>query len=542
MRKSLHIALTIAALMVSLCAGANDYILKAGTNKVAMFQPANAMYIATSDSKVDIVCMEVYSVTYKGVGAKYQYANNKHIYEVDSVAAGDTVFVQNGFPMNDLIEVKVMEAGSVTPVELVSTNPTAGRTFPWTAAGMVSVRFNKNIRFNSIKLHAGENKYDVDDIQSGSSIGFNITNALNQVSADSVVAPGEKFSIVISGLRDADNADNLYNNTGELTIEYVMPYPQHNMVEAKVNGSQLNYLTMNDYTFLSYYPVDGEDGVFTFEFDDDVKSVSSVSFTSGNIDLSAEGKYHKSELKYTIEDNKVIVDVRGVLRTVNALFPAITESEEGEEGGMGGTFSPSPITITLSYVLDSHGNAFYSAAPGSIGSYSFSMPYKELEDNVSLDGDNLPSGAEVKTGTEVSIWISDASLKFDGFDVTYFVQDPAAVEGDTILNAQTAHVADYQSEPDAIEGVIVTFTMPDIDEAFEGSTVRVSLKDAATNDGMPHSLYIEYVAGAKEAAAIEGVNTTSKKNEDIYSINGAKISSPAVRGIYVVGGRKILLQ
>lgn len=550
MKKFRHIALTIVAMMACLCANADDYVLQTGNNTIKQYRAANCIFVPEMDCKVQITTQEVFNVTYKGKECSYQYIGAKFVFEIDEVQKGDTIYVVHpyDFAMSNTINVSTQLSGIATPIELNSAIPTAEKTFPWNASGMVSLSFNRQVTFSGIKLHAGGKQYNVDDIHGGTSdIGFNITNALNAVAQDDVVKPGEPFSIVISGLCEITNRDNKYGQDGIFTINYVMPYPQHNMVSATVNGETLQYSTINEYTFLSYYPTDGEDGVFTFEFNDKIKSVASVTFTSGNLDMSGEGKYHSSNMKYTIDGNKIIVDVRGQLNTVAALFPGLINDSEEEEGSesLMGNFSPSPVTITLSNVVDSNGNAFYSAAAGSVGTYSFSMPYKELEDNVSLDGDNIPAGAEVATGTEVSIWISNATVKFDDIEVLYLVPDPNKGEEDEedLTMTKSKKVTEYKSVPDEVEGIIISFVMPEISEAVKGTTVRVSFTNASTGDGMPHSLYIEYVAGSGPVPPTDGINDikSNSTNGNIYSINGVKISQPISRGIHVVDGKKIML-
>ncbi len=535
----------------------NDYIpedgyttMKLGENAFAGLKPAYGLYVAESDGTVLVEMQELMQVSYNGQEREYSYVpGSDYAYrvEIDNVKTGGKIAIKSDFIWNTLSKVKisVFQGDGAVPVEIKAVIPAQDKEFDWNSTGLITLNFNKNVMIESIKFVAGDYSCDVDDVHLSSSVGFNISKALNDAINDGKIKAGEKFQIKISGLCDAADEKNLYNGDGNLTLEYIAPSAQHKFVRATVGENQLSYTQANTYNFLSYYAKDAEDGLFEFEFDGEVGKVSDVYMSMGNLDLDASGKYHRSTLPFTIEGNKIIVDARGTLRTLAVLFPAVIEEEagEGEEVISGiGSYDTEHVTITLSNVLDKNGNAFLSDNSGSIGSYSFVMGYKEIVDEAYIDGDNKADGENVNGLETISLWLSNPDIKFEGIEVSYFV--PVENGGDELDESQelkTEIVKDFTSVPDGLEGVIISFKMPVMENAVEGSKVRVSLHNASSSDGMPHYLYIEFKATG-ETNAITSVSKVAE-NADIYTLSGVKVNKDAAhKGVFIVNGKAMLLK
>lgn len=544
--------LTLIILMLSLTVSATDITFKEGINNITVtdFSAINGTFTSNRDGNVVVECQEVWNVAYNGVAVQYEWTPGSgymYRYEVGKVEANTPVSISLGFLLSKTFSVKISVYGDgPVPVEVVNVTPKTGKTFDWNSTGMVSVNFNKTVTLSSIKLVAGDYTADVDDVHLGSSVGFNVTNALNKALKDGVLKAGEKFQIQMKGLREAADKNNRYNGTGELTLEYIAPHPQYDLVSAKVGETQLSYKQANSYEFLSYYSPDEEDGLFVFEFEGKVGKVSSVVLTMGNLDLDTQGKYHHSNVPYTINDNKVVVDARGVLRTLAVLFPAIVEEdvEEGAEGpGVQGEFDTEHITLRLSMVQDVNGNPFRCDAQGSVGSYSYVMNYREIVDEAYIDGDNKQDGDVVYAGDEISLWLSNAGIKFDGLEVSYFVSVPTADENESdVLEQHQVLVKDVTTEPDPFEGIIISFKLPELPEVAAGSTVRVALHDAKSADGMPHYLYIEFKAGVA-GGETDGMTTIAQTPAKglLYSLDGKQVKK-AGKGIFLQNGRKVVLK
>lgn len=546
--KLLRLFVIFATMLSAVVASAKDYVLTEGENVFDGFTSAVGVFTAPKDGKVLVEAQEVFTVTYAGKNIEYSWVPGSgmaYVYEVDNVKAGETVTVSSDFVWNSGTRVKISMFSGAVPVEVLSQIPSQGSVFKWNSTGSISVNYNKTITIKSIKFVVGDYTADVDDVHLGSGLGFNVTNALNDALKNGVLNAGDKFQIVVTGLCDAADSKNLYNGDGKFVMEYIAPHPQHGFVKATVGDYQLSYLEPNAYDFLSYYSPQEEDGLFVVEFDGDVKSVGSVVMTMGNLDLDAAGKYHRSALPYTIDGNKLLIDARGTLRTLAILFPAVFEEEagEGEDVNEGiGAYDTEHVTISVTNVLDVNGNAFRTGLQGSVGSFSFVMNYKEVVDEVYMDGDNKADGDVVKSGEEVSLWISNADVKFDGIMVTYFVTSPDPEDETLTVQEQvTVRVNNMTTTPDPVQGMVLTLTMPDISSAAPGSTVRVALDNAATADGMPHYLYIEFKADGDESA----ITTVQKDkaNVGVYSIGGVKVNEvDAHNGLFIVNGKTMYIK
>ncbi len=547
--KNLKLFTVIATLLCAVSASAKDYVLAVGENVLDDYQFAtlDAVYTAESDCKVLVEAQEVFVVKHEGVEVKYSYVPGStyaYAYEVGNVKAGEKISVHSDFTWTSKIKLSVFGNGGPIPVQTLAVTPKAEQTFAWYTSGNITVNFNKNVSLSSVKLKAGEKEYDVDDVHVGSSFGCNLTNALNAALKDGAIKTGDKFQLVLTGLRDASDKENLYNGDGVLVIEYLAPYPQTDYLKASVGGTELTFMQANSYEFLSYYSPDGEDGLFVVEFDGNIGKVDDVFMTMGNLDLDSSGKYHRSSIPYTIEGNKLLIDARGKLRTLAVLFPAIQE-EEPEDGssvneGLG-SYDTDHVIISVANVVDVNDNPVRTNLQGSVGSFSFVMNYKELIDEAYIDGDNKADGEDVKGGEEISLWLSNPDIKFEGLAVSYFVpvENP-----DDEQNSQTQVVelvTEYTSVPDGVQGEIITFKMPAMTDAVAGSTVRVALYNASSADGMPHYLFIEYKASSVPDC-IKNIDEKTE-NSSIYTLGGVKVSlENAKKGIFIKNGKKTLIK
>lgn len=536
------------AMMVSTAIFAEYYTLKEGENVFVGHTSANGTFVAQFDGNVLIEAQEVFEVAINGTKVNHSYVPGNgfaYTYEIKNVKAHDVITVTSDFVWSSSAKIKITIFADFIPVQVLAVSPSQKEPFSWMTAGMVTINMNKNITCKSIQLVAGDHTTDVDDIHIGNSIGFNLTNALNSFLSEGYIKAKDKFQVKITGLADATDKNNLYNGDGELLLDFIAPFPQHNLLSTTVAGNQISYTTANTYEFLSYFPTDGEDGLFVLEFDENVKSVSDITLRMGNIDLDASGKFHRSSLPYTIEGNKILIDARGKLRTLATLFPALVNDSEEDagEGGMLGSFDTSVLTITVSNVIDINDNAFRSENQGSVGSYSYVLPYKEIIDEAYIDGDNKSEGEDVKAGETISLWLSNPDIKFDGIEVSYFVLDAetAGTESETMTQHKLI-VSDFTITPDPLEGEVITFVMPEMPDVVEGSTVRVALGNANSTDGMPHYLYIEFKANSAVVDCIKSIASDEKMN-GTYGINGVKVNEADMHnGLFIVKGKKLLVK
>lgn len=503
-------------------------VLQEGDNYLTQYAAVTATFTPTQDCKVMIEAGDQYNVQYGGQTYSFTYvptSSPANHCEIDNVSGGTTITLTSPFVMNPQVRITTYAKGELIPLEVRSVMPAVGTSDFWNNGGILDVAFNRRVTLTSAQLQVAADKYDVEILHVSSSISLNVGATLNQLLKDSQLQPGDRFRIVISGLRDADDSNNLYNNTGNLNLAFVAPSPQYRLLSATVAGQQLTTQSLNDYTFLSYYAPEGEDGLFVLNFESDVQSVSSVLLQMGSRDLDAQGKYYEGPLPFSIQGNQVLVDARGTLRTLNILFPAVVEEEADEEaGGEGhGDYDREHLTIRISNVLDTNGNVFAAQQAGNVGSYSYYMNYRELMETINLDGDNKFAGEEVFAGEVLSLWLSSSDVTFDAIAVTYLaLVDEDAYEPRTVLQPQ------FSVQPDPYQGVVISFTMPAMPDVAAGQVVRVALHNASSPDGMPHDLGIDYRAG--QPSAIQTIRTEALSPR-AYTLQGQPLSGAWPAGV-----------
>lgn len=502
----------------------------------APYQAVNGTYAVKADGKVLVEAMENFLVTCDGTtyDATYVSASSHGAfhYEVDA-KAGQTVSISTGFLMNSPATIWITEQGQgPVALRIENASPAIGSKFTWERAGQLTINFNKPVSAKSIKFVANGKSYDVDEVNVGTNVSMNVKNAIERATEDGNLKEGVRFFVRFEGLCDANDATNLYAGTGILTVDYIAPAVQGTMISATADGQDLN---TTQYTFLSYYDPDGTNGVMTFEFSRKVGGVSSAVLSMGNLDMSDAGMYYREELKPVIEDNKVIIDLRGKLRSLARMFPTY-DAESGSE------LDVSHIALQIINVVDEAGNPFAAEGSGSIGSYGYSFNYKEIEDNIVMDGDNCQENDDVTDGQNIRLWIDQELKQIDKLLVTYYVLDesvdPDPEEGTEYYTIKAVEVTTDKIAvlPDP-DGCIVSFNLPDMPGAAKDQRVIVTLS-VKTMNGMPHDLSIKFWYGGVHTG-ISNITTEKTKTSDIYDLAGRK-TNPRAHGIYIMNGKKYI--
>ena len=538
---SLHTfaALTASILTVGqVLAQSNTVVLNEGDNYLTQYAPVTATFTPTEDCKVLIEAGDQYDVQYGGHTYSFTYIPTNspaNSCEIDNVTAGTTITLSSAFVMNPQVRITTFASGESISLEVKSVIPAVGTSNFWNNAGLLDIALNRRVTLSDVQMLVGQEKYDVEILHVSSSISINVGTTLNELLKNGQLNAGDRFRIAISGLRDAEDSDNLYNGTGNLNLTFIAPDPQYALLSASVAGQPLTTQSLNDYSFLSYYSPEGEDGLFVLDFESAVASVSSVVLQMGSRDLDAQGKYYEGAVPFSVEGDKVLIDARGTLRSLSILFPAVVEEEADEEaGGQGhGDYDREHITLRVSNVIDANGNVFAAQQAGNVGSYSFFMNYRELMETINFDGDNKLAGEDVFAGEQISLWLANPDVRFESISVTYL----ALIEEDA-YEPRTIYQNEYTIEPDPYEGVIIYFVMPDMPEVAPGQVVRVALHNASSPDGMPHDLGIDYKAG--DPAAIQTIHPDAVSSHRVYTLQGHRLTGALPVGVPCIVDNKII--
>lgn len=566
MKRLLCTLCAILSLVFAQSAAADTYVFNEGANSITSYKTVEATYTVKNDGKVSIYTQEAGFIVkcngtqYEGI---YNTSESGYIfrYEVEA-KANDVISIAISFAMSTSVLI-TESTGEVAKIAVNSISPEDKKQYNWNiTSGMITIQFKQNVKLSGVKVNWNGNNYNVDDLRQGYSqfVSFNITNALDNAYVDGLVA-GEPFTITLTGITDCNNPDNVYGEDGTLVVEYIAPHKQGILEKASVGGTTLTE-GMNTYNFRSYYAEDDTDGLFCFEFTTPVKSVNEVKLLMGNLDQSTSGKYYYEKVKNVrIEGNKLYVDARGTLRSLARMFPTINIEEYNKDSEDRGYVNTGIINMVLQYVLDTNDNAMRSDGQGTSSTYSYTFNYKEIEDNIAMDGDREEDceGTIKNGGERIQLWIDQQLKRIDALNVYIKVDngnlpdaDGNPVYGTGAINIPVSDIQTISSS--AVEGTVIGFTLPELKamaedvsasgngetkeyEAVAGETVRVVLQ-VTTENGLPHDLVINYMYKT-DVSGIAEIVAPALHGKQAYNILGQPVDASA-KGIIILNGKKIV--
>lgn len=520
---------------------AADYVFKEGVNNFTAYEAVNATYTVKSKGKVLIeTCEQGFTITNGKVTASPRQAFNggyNTAFEVDA-KAGDVIRISIDFAMSSFLRITEMGSGPI-PVTLLNVTPADNATFPWNGAGNVTLQFNKAVTVQTIAIKWNGKSYSADDIHMGSQfVSLNITNGINQAYADGL-KEGNKFDIVLTGVSEMTDPTNLYGGNGNLTVSFIAPKQQGRLVSATIGNATITEGS-SDYTFRSYYDAAQSDGILTFEFTEKIKSVSSIELSMGNIDFLSLGKYYTEQLNYVIDGKKIIVDLRGKLRSLANMFPNVDMEAEKEITDDRSKVDFSHIFLNVKNVIDTNGNYMHSSGQGTVGSYSYVFNYKELEDNLSWAYDNILEDEAVNEHDLVKLWVSKEGT-VNNISVTYYrVSEITSEEIIYEPVTVTLPASSISIDSHSFGSCYVSFVLPDMPDAAEEQRVNI-LVSLTTPDGMPHSIAPKFYYKSKPTDGIANVSQQPLNATHRYNAAGQRVSDTA-KGLLIVNGKKLIVK
>lgn len=569
MKKTLHLLLFTLAMLfaVNVNAATQNVTLQSGKNTISC--NPNDTFVATfTTTKTDVIQIGSTiqaTVNYDGenIASKYLPGSLSGAYQYKfDMEAGKTITVT--FNSLSTIETIYVTEGKVTLKEETIT-PSTSTKFSWATQGQVDVSFNKPLTASKavVKCPTLQNKeFNCDNLMLGGSniLSCNITDALNQA-YEAGLKEGQPFLVVFSNVIDEDKEK--YAGTGTFQLTYITPKQQARMVSATTNGASID----GGYTFMSFFDPEEEDGRFVFEFTDDLASNGGSSFSAtlsmGNLDQIAEGRYYSENLDYTIDGNKIIVETRGKLRSLARMFPSVDFAAEAEgEQDERFIIDTEHISLAIKNIEDKNGNFVFSPGQGTTGSFTYTFQYKEIEDDISMDGNRSEDmeGQPKQEGSEVQLWVDQELKSVDGVLLYVKVDNNQGVdeEGNQIYGTGQVAISKndikiLSSDPD--EGTVLGFNLPASlnvtvtdGSSSEGATMTCSpvvgqpirlVLQVTTTNGMPHDLVINYGYKKEIATAISEVPALNTQSTAVYNLAGQRVNANT-KGIVIINNKKVI--
>ncbi len=353
--------------------------------------------------------------------------------------------------------------------------PAAGSTVMCTNTRQIAFRFNNPVACSRVEFVNGNYTKRLDAQMSKSSILLDIKETFYKFMKENNLKEGDEFTIRLSGVRSADDAENILGTDGVIETKFICGKKPVALL------SEGNF--SNDHKFLSFWPTGTPDGIFTLQFDGDLQVPTAEGYnttaqlTYGDMSTEATERYME-KLNIKIEGSKLTIDLTGKDRTPYKMLGSNTLYDN--------------ILFAISHVRDANGNPVYSSGSGSIGSFTRSMPYELV--SVEANTEFTPANGESLKGVDnLEVFATDyKKFSFSGVKFTYTVNK----ETKSVVVTNYTATAD-----DAIEGAY-TINIPVPAEVKAGaSNVMVSFENLVAADGKDHS--------AKFSAIYDGFTITS---------------------------------
>lgn len=353
--------------------------------------------------------------------------------------------------------------------------PAAGSTVMCTNTRQIAFRFNNPVACSRVEFVNGNYTKRLDAQISKSSILLDIKETFYKFMKENNLKEGDEFTIRLSGVRSADDAENILGTDGVIETKFICGKKPVALL------SEGNF--SNDHKFLSFWPTGTPDGIFTLQFDGDLQVPTAEGYnttaqlTYGDMSTEAAERYME-KLNIKIEGSKLTIDLTGKDRTPYKM--------------LGSNALYDNILFAISHVRDANGNPVYSSGSGSIGSFTRSMPYELV--SVEANTEFTPANGESLKGVDnLEVFATDyKKFSFSGVKFTYTVNK----ETKSVVVTNYTATAD-----DAIEGAY-TINIPVPAEVKAGaSNVMVSFENLVAADGKDHS--------AKFSAIYDGFTITS---------------------------------
>lgn len=343
---------------------------------------------------------------------------------------------------------------------------------------------------------------------------IDLTPTINKLIENSSLKMGDEFTVKLGNIRDRQNPDNKYGETGDFEVSLIL-----GKIPAEVTSIDPAYGS----DIKTYYPEGGSEGYITFTFSEDIKPATEggnikATYAYGDVEASS---YVIDEVPATIEGNKVIVNIQGIT------FP---EEVMTATSGMVQT----NVTIKLENLITVDDNTIAPNMEKAIGA-TFSV----VKENINFYADYIPGVGMSVDGLDEIIIFTNVEIMFDGVNMEYTDQDGASQKK---LFKADEYPSVYSDE---YEGYIITLPLDGL--SFSEGDVKVSVENAKLMNG--ESVTIEATFKTSDRTGIDSV-ISNDKYVKVYDLNGLFvaegyfneiISSLEKNKTYIIEGTKMML-
>lgn len=358
---------------------------------------------------------------------------------------------------------------------VASIDPANGSAVSMTGAyaGQVNVGFNCQPAWGTITVTAGNvSKQVVGSLGQNFTIFFETKAVITEAIALGLKA-GDPIQIDITGICMAADHSKLLNGDGKLSLNYTLLSVPTDLINAVLPS-----------TFLSYYRESDPNGLVYLTFSEEILS-GSVSLKHGNIDQLDAGEYYEESLssagKVSISGKVMTIDLRGKSRSRQEMMPGVSTIY----GNM---------NIHVMNVRDKNNQPVQSSGQGTVGSFTFSIPYEEITADIATDFYPNPDYSTLANATNLEVYVTD-------YDKMSFTGVRFQGEGFNIVVPRASI-----SEETEIGGIVYYIPIPE--ESKTASIVEVGFEGLEFADGKDHSelFHVTYNAANSIEQLSSGAN------------------------------------
>lgn len=410
---------------------------------------------------------------YYSKGSAYPYSDSNFTTQIDNdwsyvsngqqrafnLTSAGTYYVMvdnglNGSEMTFMVE-------ELASLDTTGVSPVPGTVYSITGTGQLSVKFNMGVTISEAYLTAGTTTKTLTRVNAdgNTSVLFELKSVLHDILTSGVLKAGDEFSVTLNGICASDDANTKFGDSGSLTLKYKMP-EMPTTLESKSVPS----------TFLSYWEKGNTAGILTLTFSDELSdSCGTAALSYGNLDNDAEGEYYYETLPVTINGKTLTVDFTDKVRTPATMTPQSDSIY-------------SVITVKIGNVRNKANQLCYTESSGSMGSYTFQMPYSVLAAGEVTTQFTPASGEDLTNVDNIELYIAgEEALKYDGVNFNYTLD--GAKKDSLIANDKITKT----TEDDA-----VVLNIPVPTEVKTAKDVTVSLANLVCLDGVKRDISAKY--------------------------------------------------
>lgn len=394
--------------------------------------------------------------TFKG------YSNNGRQLTHYTVEEGKTYYLYCNFVWAGGIVTWYMDGIVAQPLSIQYMNPEDGETFNFANYEALSLTFNQDVTAGqkaTISYNGGSAEVNI--TVNKNVVTVPVYGTIQPLLKNGTLNPGDPFSVTLKALKNESGAfctEPAADGEGNVTFNFLcgsLPVKCVNQVlPAKI---------------LSYFNPGSTEALLSMTFDGELSIGPNTRLTLGYGNLEGEdGEYYYEEIIPTLSEDKktLTADLSGKLRTPQTMTPLYAST----------TYST--MDVRMIAVVDQFGNPVASEGQGTIGSYSWSIPYEEIQKSTII-AEFTPANGSSLTGAEnISVYLSPVNtFSFTGFNISYLdgeeTKSVVVAKDQATVSGVTATEANY------------TFAIPA--EVKGKKHVTVTLAGLQSTDGYDHS-------------------------------------------------------